>query len=543
MNKIGKFEIILLFVLLIAGYFCFNHVMGLRAEEPRRAVVGIEAVLGDNALIPKIHGETYYNKPPVYNWVLATSFLIHGSFSPSAVRLPGIISLWIIGALLFWLVRKYGEWKTALFAAIIFLTFADLIFYGAVNAGEIDLFYSLLVFLQVTAIFYFHQKKQILLLFLVSYFFAAASTLTKGLPSIAFQGLTLLAYLTWLRDWKSIFSWKHAAGIFLFTGIVGGYFFAYSMNEDALAFMINLWSESSSKSANNAGARSIFKAIYSFPLQLIQVTLPWSIFFIWIKKAKWKKSPLAVFSLIFIAANIWIYWISPELRNRYLYAFFPFLAILLAYIISDLVQSEKFDFRLSRISAILGVIIGSAFIGLPFLEVLPTELVFLPIFFICGFLFLAIAIFQYRFPQNGFLHIALLMAFLRLSYNISILPVQAAESKARYYSTQVDQILEIAERQEVYWTGYPYSFQPGLSLAGNSFMRDTISTPPLIAYQIPYYYSLNMGSRLLYLTKPTADKWLLGEKQYALKSGGQIYLEFKDKWTQKTLVLYQVEKP
>jgi hypothetical protein len=155
---------------------------------------------------------------------------------------------------------------------------------------------------------------------------------------------------------------------------------------------------------------------------------------------------------------------------------------------------------------------------------------------------LAVAAFQFRFTQNGFLHIALILAFLRLSYNICILPVQAADSKSTYYANQVDEILEITENQEVFWTGYPYSFQPELSLVGQSFMRDSISTPPLLAYQIPYYYALNSNSRLLYMPKPTKGNWLLGEKQYALQSGGNIYFEFKDKWTQNTLVLYQVEK-
>ncbi len=532
-----------MFSLLVAGYFFFNHIMGLRAEEPRRAVVGIEALMGENALVPDIHGEPYYNKPPVYNWVLATSFLLHNSFAPSAVRFPGVLSLWIIAALLFWLVRKYGDWKSALYSAIIFLTFGDLIFYGAVNSGEIDLFYALLVFLQVMAVFHFHQRKKLLLLFLVSYFFAAAGTLTKGLPSVAFQGLTLVAYFAWLRDWKGLLSWKHVAGIFLFTGIVGGYFLVYSQYEDASAFMLNLWSESSSKSANNAGFGSIFKALYSFPLQLIQITLPWSIFFFWGKKAKWNQSPLAVFSLVFIVANIWIYWISPELRNRYLYAFFPFLAILIAQIISKLVAAEKVDFKLSRIAAVLAVLIGVAFIALPFTEVLPPALISIGSFLVCGFLFLAIAVFQFRFTQNGFLHIALILAFLRLSYNICILPVQAADSKSTYYATQVDEILKITENQEVFWTGYPYAFQPELSLAGESFMKDSLSTPPLLAYQIPYYYSLNTDSRLMYLLQPTDETWLLGEKQYAQNIGGKVYFEFKDRWTQNTLVLYQIEKP
>jgi len=543
MNNIERFEAILLLALLVSGYFFFNDVIGLRAEEPRRAVVGIEALIGENALVPAIHGEPYYNKPPVYNWILATSFLLHDSFSSQAVRFPGVASLWVIATLLFLLVRKYGDWKTALTASIIFLTFGDLIFYGAVNAGEIDLFYALLVFLQAIAVFHFHQRKQLLLLFLVSYSLAAVGTLTKGLPSVAFQGLTILGYFGWLRDWKGLLSWTHLAGILLFSAIVGGYFFAYSQFGDAPAFMLNLWSESSSKSANNADFGSIFKAIYSFPLQLIQITLPWSLILILAKKGKWKQSPLTVFSLVFIAVNIWIYWISPELRNRYLYTFFPFLAILIATVLSKLSETEKFNFKLSRIAAILAVIIGVAFIVLPFTEVLPADQVPDIRFFICGFLFLTIAAFQFSFTQNGFLHVAFVLAFLRLSYNICILPVQAADSKSTYYANQVSKILEISKGHDVFWTGDPYFFYPELSLTGHRILTDSFSTPPLLAYQIPYYYSVTSNKRMLYLPKATPGTWQLGEKHYALKSNGKIYFEFKDKLTQKTLVLYKVEKP
>lgn len=543
MNSVEKIGLILVLGLLLAGYFFSNNTIGLRAEEPRRAVVGMEALLGENALVPAIHGEPYYNKPPVYNWVLATSFLLHDSFSMGAVRFPGVLSLWFIAALLFLLVKKYEGEKTALFASLIFLTFGDLIFYGAVNAGEIDLFYALLIFLQVFSVFYFHQKRQLLYLFLFSYFFAAVGTLTKGLPSVAFQGLTVLAYLAWLRDWKALLSWKHLAGILLYTVLVGGYFLAYSQYGDAMAFMLNLWSESSSKSANNAQAESILKAIYSFPLQLLQITLPWSIFFIWAKKVKWKHSPLAVFSLVFIAANIWIYWISPDLRNRYLYAFFPFVAILIAQIISKLTQTEKFDFRLSRIAAVLALAIGVAFAILPFLELLPPESISLVSFVGCSFVFLAIATFQFLFPRNGFLHFALILAFLRVSYNVSILPAQAADSKSLYYQSQVEKLLKVSTDQSIYWTGTPYSFQPEIAFGGKSLMRDSIMTPPLLAYQIPYYFTLSTNSRLLYQPDPDANTWLLGEKQYALNHNGVIHFEFLDKWTQNTLVLYQVEKP
>lgn len=543
MNRTAKAELVLIVILLFSGYFFFNDVIGLRAEEPRRAVVGIEALMGENALVPAIHGEPYYNKPPVYNWVLAASFFIHDSFKPGAVRLPGVLSLWIIAVFIFWLVRRYGEWQNALFAALIFLTFGDLIYYGAVNAGEIDLFFSLVVFLQAIAVFHYHQQKKYTLLFTVSYLLAAVGTLTKGLPSVAFQGLTLFAYLIWKGDARKLVSWKHLSGIAIYSFLVGGYFLIYNKYEDATAFVLNLYSESSTKSANTAGAQSIFKAIYTFPLQLIQITLPWSVFLIWIRKVKWKQSPVAVFSIVFLAANIWIYWISPELRNRYLYAFFPFLAIILAHVISDRVQIRRFDFILSRISAGLASVIAVAFIVLPFTEAIPNISELKVHFIICGIFFVALSAIQFRISKNGALHVIVVLAFLRVAYNVCILPLQAAEDKATYYAGQVEEMRNISENEEILWTGRPYTFRPELSLLGMSFMRDSIKTPPLLAYQIPYYYTLLSDQRLLFADRTTEGKWYLGEKQFALSEGGKIYYEFKDQWTRRDLVLYQIEKP
>ena len=279
--------------------------------------------MGDNILVPAIHGEPYYNKPPVFNWILGLSFWLYGSFDTEALRFPGIFSLWLLAGIILILVRKYHGLNSGLLAGLIFLTLGDLIFYGAVNAGEIDLFYSLVTFLQVASIFWFGEKKKWIWLFTVSYLIASIGLLTKGLPSLAFQALTLLGYFVSTGQFRKLLSPQHILGISVLVAVVGGYFRLYSNYGDASAFMVNLWSESSSKSANEGSVGSILKALYSFPLQLIQITLPWSIFLIWWKELRKSKSTLITFSLVFLVSNIWLYWISPELRNRYLYTFFP----------------------------------------------------------------------------------------------------------------------------------------------------------------------------------------------------------------------------
>ena len=127
-------------------------------------------------------------------------------------RLPGVLSFLGMAGLLFAAVRRYVDGKVALLAALFFLTSADLLFYGTVNSGEIDLLFSFLVMAQVLAIFHFRQRKRWLMLFLVSYVLAAIGFLTKG-PSIIFQLLTLGALFAYHKEWKRLFSWQHLVGL------------------------------------------------------------------------------------------------------------------------------------------------------------------------------------------------------------------------------------------------------------------------------------------------------------------------------------------
>lgn len=528
--------------ILFVGYFLFNDIIGPRAEEPRRAVVGMEALLGDNILVPTIHGEAYYNKPPVFNWILGASFWLFDSFGTEALRFPGALSLWLIAGFVVYMVRKFHNTETGIVAGLIFLTFGDLLFYGAINSGEIDLFYSLVTFAQALAIFWFGEKKKWLSLFVVSYCITALGLLTKGLPSIAFQGLTLLGFFTANRSFSRLFSWQHVLGASLMVGIISGYFMAYSNYNDASAFMVNLWSESSSKSVNEATGNQLFKALYSFPIQLIQITLPWSFFIIWYKELFANRSKLVHFCTIFLIANLWLYWISPELRNRYLYTFFPFIAILLGIIVSNLRKRKRFELLTSKIVGILGSIVGIAFIIIPYTPLLPTEFISISAFMVFGLVLFGMGIYGFVAKNQGILSLFMVLGVLRLAYNVCLLPVQAAESKANYYAEHVEEMLEISKGEELFWTGNVYNFHPEIALAGVTFLRDSIQTPPLLAYQIPYYYTLQTGDRFLYTSQPQPRKWLVASEDYARQYETKIHYTFLDKWTQKNLVLYTIDE-
>ena len=62
-----------------------------------------------------------------------------GSFEEWVVRFPSIFAFLLTGILNFFLVKRFLSTKTALLSGLFLWTSADILFYGSVNAGEIDL--------------------------------------------------------------------------------------------------------------------------------------------------------------------------------------------------------------------------------------------------------------------------------------------------------------------------------------------------------------------------------------------------------------------
>ena len=78
----------------------------LFADEPTRALVAIEMMFSDNYWVPTIQGEFYYNKPPLYNWIIAGLFTVTGSMSEFIFRLPSVIPLLLFGLTIFLWTKK-----------------------------------------------------------------------------------------------------------------------------------------------------------------------------------------------------------------------------------------------------------------------------------------------------------------------------------------------------------------------------------------------------------------------------------------------------
>ena len=94
------------FIFFIPAYLINLGSMPLLADEPTRAIVALEMLLSKNNIVPTIIGEYYYNKPPLYNWILLSLYKSTGYINEWIVRLPTVFFTVLFSAIMFFLYKN-----------------------------------------------------------------------------------------------------------------------------------------------------------------------------------------------------------------------------------------------------------------------------------------------------------------------------------------------------------------------------------------------------------------------------------------------------
>lgn len=509
--------LLLIFITLVVGLFGWLNLIELRAEEPRRAIVSIEMLLSGDYTHLQISGEHYYNKPPVFNIILTYVYKLFGSFSEWVVRLPSLICFLISGVVIYLFGKRYLDKEIALYATLFYFTAGDLLFYGTVNSGEIDLLYSLLIIVQAIVIFYYQQKGNYFLLFLFSYTLTAIGLLTKGLSSLPFQAFTVLGWFIYTRNFKKIFSWQHLVGISVLAGITVGYFMLYDIGGDARGYIVNLVNESTHKTAQQQPLSKTIVSFLVFPFNFIKLLMPWALLMVFMFtkqfKATIKAKPALAFSAIFIVSNIWLYWLSPGTANRYLYMFFPFLFyIIMAFYTRYAPEMPKRKKVIEGIFMGLIVLVCIAFIAMPFIPALNSVNHLTVISIILALTGFSILYFYYRLKTHRILLLVLFMCFMRIATNLTFLPASQATSSSLIYRDAINDMLAITKNEPIYFYGEPYKYHVQAKLGGIVFDEVDMTVPPFMPYQIFYYISAGNKQICQFTTKLEKGKYYVSRE-------------------------------
>lgn len=213
----------ILLILAVGGILMFGF-LGMYPlmdpDEPVYAETAREMIMFGDFVSPRIYGEFWYDKPPMYYWLVAGAFQILG-ISDFAARFPSAV-LAIGGAILLYLAgRKLLGERAGLISALILVTSLEYFYLG--NAAVTDM--TLTFFLTASLLAFLHHR------YWLMYACCGLGVLTKGPVALFFCGVIIVLYLLLTRSIKRICSMKMLSGIVIFCLIALPWYIAmYSLH-------------------------------------------------------------------------------------------------------------------------------------------------------------------------------------------------------------------------------------------------------------------------------------------------------------------------
>jgi 4-amino-4-deoxy-L-arabinose transferase-like glycosyltransferase len=513
--------------LIPIAYFLRLNSYQLIFEEPRRALVALEMLLADNWIVPTTNGELYYNKPPLYNWILIGFMNLLGK-AEWVVRLPSILSVFATAALHYRISNNYIGKQAALLSALFYLTSADILFYFSL-LGEIDLFFALLVYLQCILIFHFYQHKKWHWLYLCSYLLTSAGVLTKGIPSLFFQGITLLVIFILNKDFKRVFSIWHLAGLLLLALTSGGYFYLYSIQHELGPYLARLFTETFSRTAMEMSVSDNVKYILNFPAMLIKISAPWCLLFLLTFKYGWKQklrnNPFLIFCFWFCLANGLIYLLSPGTRERYLYMFLPFIFSLLAAVFYDNYLKEN-HLSVKRFYFFIGISVTAGLVGMGIFGILLHSWLPAILCIIIGAI-IGYGLYQIEFKDSRewILACVLIILLARIGFDLVILPTKKQNDP---YKTDAFKMSKIIKDESIYLSGPPEVRIDNVKFAGRPFITYKRNEPTYLGFQTSFYLSRYTGKILKYTKDSMLNTYYISLEKNQHPGKVNVYYRFNN---------------
>ena len=198
-------------ILFVAGLISFVHLGSLPLldpDEPVYAETALEMIQSQDFISPRIYGQFWYDKPPMYYWLVAGAFKMFGvgefaSRFPSALlAVMGVVVVYLSG-------RKLFSDRVGLLSALILTT--SLEYFYLSNAAVTDM---TLTFFLTAALLSFINKR-----YYMFYGWVALAVVTKGPIGIVLCGGIVGMYLVITGNLGLLKRMKLVRGIALFAVI------------------------------------------------------------------------------------------------------------------------------------------------------------------------------------------------------------------------------------------------------------------------------------------------------------------------------------
>jgi 4-amino-4-deoxy-L-arabinose transferase-like glycosyltransferase len=467
------FPVFIALLFAIPAFMVNLGIMPYYSDEPTRGVVTLEMMYSGNYITPTFTGEFYYNKPPGYNWILSLFFMAGGGASEWLIRLPAILALACFALSILMFTKKHFGIQNGFLAMLMFLSCGRILFWDSM-LGLIDILYSWITFAGFAVVINNIITGNFKRLFLVSWLITAAGFMLKGMPSLAFQGITLLTAFIYTGQFRKLFSPWHFAGASIFLLVTGSYLMLYSQENSLQQYLSVLWDQSSQRTALRKGLHNTLEHLVMFHPKMIYHFIPWSLMALLfihrpVRNALFGKGILSteenqtieyqdirnqVVRLLFwiFSANIMLYWLSPATIPRYVLMLAPLTFIPLLIFFRDLQFQHLLIYKALKIILfyITPALLIPVFLALPMVPQLKSIPGIMASGIGAAIVMALVLASAFRHRQH---HIALLVIVLftiRIVFNLTWLPVkseQVAEHRQKTEALQIHKITEGAPLQ------------------------------------------------------------------------------------------------
>ena len=206
---------------LIGGLVCFIGISNelWTPDEPRDAAIGRAMWESGDWIVPRLNGEPFLEKPPLYWWAQSALFVLFGRATPTLARLPSAVFGFAALLLTYFLGRRFFSPQTCLVGCLILLSTA--LFSVTTHWIVVD---NALLFAVTGAWALFAQSetrggaaRHFLLLGM--YALLAIAFLAKGVVGLGIPIIGMAVYLLWRRRLGRFLGWHTILGGVLIGGI------------------------------------------------------------------------------------------------------------------------------------------------------------------------------------------------------------------------------------------------------------------------------------------------------------------------------------
>lgn len=199
-RKTGAIILILLASFMM--FFALGDVPLTDPDEPVYAETPKEMLAHGDLLSPRIYGEFWYDKPPMYYWLVAGSFKVFG-VNEFAARFPSAFLGLLTVLLVYFSTCNLFNNRTGFFAGLMLVTSIE--FFALSKAAVTDM--TLLFFLTAALLAFLHEN------FYTMYAMMALATLTKGPIGIVFPLAIIFLYILLTNQWNILSKMKLFSGL------------------------------------------------------------------------------------------------------------------------------------------------------------------------------------------------------------------------------------------------------------------------------------------------------------------------------------------